>query len=117
MNSHNRSFVKGFEKVAEEKKGNPIHNALAGAAGGAVSGAILHKIMKASPLQIPLMAITTGLGAYLGTKSRNKRLDAHNKTAAPAWFYEMNRTMNPLKSMKNQSKIGIKGTKIGKGRK
>lgn len=30
------------------------------------------------------------------------------KTAAPAWFYEMNRTMQPLKSTKAFSKHGIK---------
>jgi len=36
------------------------------------------------------------------------------KVAAPAWFYEMNKTMNPLKSMKNYSTVGLKSTSIGK---
>lgn len=38
-----------------------------------------------------------------------------DKIAAPAWFYEMNRTMNPLKSLRNQSKVGLKNLKAAKG--
>jgi hypothetical protein len=47
--------------------------------------------------------------------SRNSFAKGFEKVAAPAWFYEMNKTMNPLKSMKNQSNIGLKAMKAAKG--
>jgi hypothetical protein len=36
------------------------------------------------------------------------------KISAPAWYYEVNRTMNPLRSMKNYSASGLKKMKLFK---
>lgn len=43
------------------------------------------------------------------------KVKGHKKTAAPAWYYEMNKTMNPLKNLKNQSTVGLKSMKAAKG--
>jgi len=47
--------------------------------------------------------------------SHSNFIKGFEKIAAPAWFYEMNRTMNPLKSLKNQSTTGLKSMKAAKG--
>lgn len=47
--------------------------------------------------------------------SSNSFIRGFEKIAAPAWFYEMNKTMNPLKSMKNQSTVGLRAMKAAKG--
>ena len=72
----------------------------------------------------PIMAIPKIVGAAGGSYLIGNRLhkkymkeheDGQKKTAAPAWFHEMNRTMNPLKSMKNFSTSGLKSMKAAKG--
>jgi hypothetical protein len=37
------------------------------------------------------------------------------KVAAPAWFYEMNRTLNKVPPIKGISRVGLRNTRIGKG--
>ena len=39
----------------------------------------------------------------------------HKKIAAPAWFHRLHESTTPLKSMKNQSRVGLKSMKAAKG--
>ena len=116
MNLRNLSFKNGFEKIAkkhEKRLSGPTGGAAGGAIGGGLSMAVIGKSKKERMLLVPIGILGGGIGGYLGIKQHNKQL--HKKTAAPAWYYEMNKTMNPLKSMKNYSTAGLKKTKIGKG--
>lgn len=109
MNSCNRSFIKGFQKVANQKAvDHMVEHIHAGNHPGELDKTHLHLLAKyihKGPGRIRLMH----------SDGRGIEIQGQVKTAAPAWYYRMNKTMNPLKSMKNHSVKGLKAIKAAEG--
>lgn len=118
MNSCNRSFVKGFEKVAKEDWfdisdwGQQIPNS---------ARKVIKKKMAGKDLDSNTEEVGGHYKDWLQTaagkkfKSDYAKKNFVTKQAAPAWYYRMNKTMNPLKSMKNHSVKGLKAIKAAEG--
>ena len=132
MSSCNRNFAKGFQKIAKDHEAVPLKDRMPAessrklrnrgyaAGAGLLAGGILasRKGYKWTGRSLKGAGISGLLLGYAGENElyqRQRQEAALKKTAAPSWFYKMNKKMNTEKKLKNISTVGLKNTKIGQG--